>query len=67
MMETMRMNWERVCEQLGGISGSPSYIDEKNILAKIVKNVYHRKTASAVVIEEVCVGASAEWVWPCGN
>ena len=54
MLETVKANWERVCEQLNGISGSSSYIDEKNVLAKIVRNVYHKKPVSAVVIEEVC-------------
>ena len=53
MMETMNVNWNRVCEQLSGVSGSPSYADEKNTLTKIIKNVYHRKSVSAVVIEEV--------------
>ena len=57
MMETMKVNWNRVCEQLSGASGSPSYTDEKNTLAKVIKNVYHKKSVSAVVIEEVGIHA----------
>ena len=60
MMETMKVNWDRVCEQLTGVSGSPSYADEKNTVAKIIKNVYHRKSVSAVVIEEVGTGTDPE-------
>ena len=55
MQETMKAYWEQVCEKLNGSSGSPSYMDEKNVLAKIVNNVYHRNTAFPVVIKEVCM------------
>ena len=40
MQEMMKANWEQVCEQLNGSSGSPSYMDEKDVLAEIVNNVY---------------------------
>lgn len=64
MMEAMKVNWNCVCEQLNGVSGSPSYADEKNTVTKIIKNVYHRKSVSAVVIEEVGIYTHyAYYVW----
>lgn len=49
----MKYNWQKVCERLGE-STEPQYIQEKMVLNSIEKNVYHRKSVSPVVIEEVC-------------
>ena len=55
MMETMIFNWKNVCDQLVSNPNPTcsSYMEEKAALMKIEKNVYHRKTASPVVITEV--------------
>ena len=53
MLETMKANWKCVCEQLK--SNSESIAEEKKVLLKIEKNVYHRKNASPVVMTEVCI------------
>ena len=51
----MTRNWKRVYDQfkLENYSDVPSFKEEKAVLLSIEKNVYHRKTASAVTIEEV--------------
>ena len=48
----MRTNWKRVCEKLKSESASP-YREEKEVLLRIEKNIYHRKTSSPIVIAEV--------------
>ncbi len=53
MLETMKTNWKRVCEQLKDDSELSSFAEEKKVLLTIEKNVYHRKTASPVIIAEV--------------
>ena len=53
MLETMKLNWKQVCEQLLSVPDTATYAEEKAALLKIEKNVYHRKTASPVVIKEV--------------
>ena len=55
MMETMKANWKQICEKLKTASESDPAGEEKNVLLKIEKNVYHRKTASPIVIVEVCI------------
>lgn len=56
MLETMNTNWKRVCDKLQSDrdeSSSWIYAEEKKVLQIIEKNVYHRKTASPVIIAEV--------------
>lgn len=55
MMETMKFNWNRVCQQLKSDVECTESVEEREVLLKIEKNVYHRKTASPVVITEVCI------------
>ena len=64
MMETMKTNWRQICEQLKSTSESDPTAEEKNVLLKVEKNVYHRKTASPVVIEEVCILSFALNIYP---
>ncbi len=68
MLETMKTNWKRVCEQLKSEDESSPYADEKKVLLRIEKNVYHRKTASPVVIAEVirCGVWRLSDLWVCG-
>lgn len=54
MLETMKTNWKRVCEKLGD-SDSIIYEEEKKVIQKVERNVYHRKGISPIVIEEVCL------------
>ena len=53
MLETMKFNWKRVCQQLKSHVECTESVEEREVLLKIEKNVYHRKTASPVVITEV--------------
>lgn len=55
MLETMKVNWKCVCEQLKSNSESTLSAEETKVLLKIEKNVYHRKSASPVVMTEVCI------------
>ena len=52
MLETMKANWKRVCESLKSDSSMSSYTEEKEVIQKI-ENVYHRKSASPININEV--------------
>lgn len=52
MMENMRCNWKRECEQLAEPE-TQSHTGFKEELNAIEKNVYHKKTLSLVIIEEV--------------
>ena len=53
MLDTMKTNWKR--DQLNTDSELASAAGEKKVLLKVEKNVYHRKTASPIVIAEVCI------------
>ena len=55
MLETMKTNWKQICEQLKSDSESAPAAEEKKVLLKVEKNVYHRKTTSPIVIAEVCI------------
>ena len=55
MVETMKFNWKRICQQLKSDKECTESVEERKVLLKIEKNVYHRKTASPVVITEVCL------------
>ena len=58
MLETMSTNWKRVCDKLQSDrdeSSSWIYTEEKKVLQLIEKNVYHRKTASPIIISEVAI------------
>ena len=54
MLDTMKTNWKQICDQLNTDSELASAAGEKKVLLK-VENVYHRKTASPIVIAEVCI------------
>ena len=54
MLETMCQNWQRVCDQMQEEEVEMSRFErEKKVLMKIERNVYHRKTASPVIITKV--------------
>ena len=53
MRDTMKKNWNQVCDQLKSNVESTPYLEEKYVLLKIERNVYHRKTASPIVIIQV--------------
>ena len=55
MLETMKTNWKQICEQLESDSESAPAAEEKKVLLKVGKNVYHRKTVSPIVIAAVCI------------
>lgn len=40
MMETMKLNWKRVCQQLKSDVECTESVEEKEVLLKIERNVY---------------------------
>ena len=53
----MRLNLtgSGLCQQLKSDVECTKSVEEREVLLKIVNNVYHRKTALPVVITEVCI------------
>ena len=44
ILRTMSLNWQKVCKTvLPSIDGEMTLNEEKQVLARVTKNIYHRK------------------------
>ena len=44
ILKTMSLNWQQVCRAVQpSIDGDMTLNEEKQVLAKVTKNIYHRK------------------------